>query len=290
MRARQLLLTTSSVSLLFATACTCGSGPYKGDYYDGDRPGEIAKVQFVESEKGEPKLVGCADGQREGFASLKDFPRIAGCIGDWDGSKSLRDKPTGKACGDDGEKCAVPADVCAEGWHVCGVDGQAKDLRDRVDAGQCNSAAGPGRFNAAMSHSTNDEIEPCPTIRPNTVMPCMQAGLGAEPVCCGTGCSDGHKCKDGVWPNQTNISIGTSEGCGNVTGKHNGGVLCCYDGTGNPADELKLVPAAGAADAGATPPEGEAAGEKPAAEAPGDAAKQAGVKPTPSSKPNGKSK
>ncbi|MCA9656610.1 MAG: hypothetical protein H6712_26040, partial [Myxococcales bacterium] len=238
--------------------CTCGSGPYEGDYFDGDRPGSMKGVKFVESEKGDPALMGCADGQREAFSDLKKNPRVAGCMGTWDGTKSLRDKPTGKACGDDGEKCAVPADVCAPGWHVCGTSGKGKDITDRASATDCANA-GPGRFNAAVSHSISEEIDPCPKITPSTTLPCFQAGLGSEPVCCGNDCLPG-KCKDGVWKGKTVISRGTSEGCGAVTSESNGGVMCCFDGEGAPTAggaEAK------AADGGAAAAEGGAA---PAAE------------------------
>ncbi len=223
-------------TVLLPAACTCGTGPYEGEYFDGDRPDPITKVKFVESEKGDPRIIGCADGQREGFADLKKAPRIAGCMGTWDSSKSLADPPTGKPCGDDGDKCAVPADVCAPGWHVCGSNGNPRDLRDRATADMCHNA-GPGRFNAGMSHSPTDEIDPCPTITASTKLPCVQAGLGSEPVCCGNDCLYG-ACKDGVWKDKTKISRGTSEGCGAVTSERNGGVLCCYDGKGNPADEI----------------------------------------------------
>lgn len=250
--------------------CTCGSGPYDGDYFDGDRPEPIQDVKFVESEKGDPKIVGCADGQREGFADVKKHPRIAACVGQWDGAKSLRDKPTGQACGDDADKCAVPADLCAEGWHVCGLDGKAADLTSRASDADCHNA-GPGRFNAAVSHSPTDEISPCPRITAATTLPCVSAGLGSEPVCCGNDCQYG-KCKDGVWRGKTKISRGTTEGCGAVTSERNGGILCCYSGTGDPGaatQEQAEAPEQGAPgeSAGEDAPAGEPAGE----DAPADA-------------------
>jgi hypothetical protein len=200
------------------------SGPYDRDYFDG-RPEPIREVKFVEGEKGDPQVIGCADGQREGFADLKRHPRIAGCVGEWDGAKGLRGEPTGQACGDDAGKCAVPADLCADGWHVCGVEGKPSDLTQRVSVDDCHNA-GPGRFNAAVSHSTTDEVFPCPEITAATNLPCVIAGLGSEPVCCGNDCLF-PKCKDGVWRGETKISRGTTEGCGAVTSERNGGVMCC---------------------------------------------------------------
>jgi hypothetical protein len=265
-------------TIVLSTGCTCGSGPYEGDYFDGDRPAPLKDTKFVESEKGDPNTVGCADGQREGFADVTKHPRIAGCFGEWDGTKSLRDKPTGKACGDDGEKCAVPADVCAPGWHVCGVEGKAKDITDRTTAKDCDNA-GPGRFNAAVSHSISEEIDPCPKITAATTLPCFQAGLGSEPVCCGNDCLGG-KCKDGVFKGKTQISRGTSEGCGAVTSNSNGGVLCCADGDQAPgAADAKapvLVPPPDAKAATVTPPTGDVAPTGDPAAPTGDAAAPTG--------------
>ncbi len=258
----QLALATASLAALLAqTGCTCGSGPYQGDYYDGDRPGTVKNYKFVESEKGDPSVIGCADGQREGFANLEENPRIAGCLGKWKESKSLRDAPTGKPCGDDGEECAVPADVCAPGWHVCGNEGKADDLNTRATQKQCDGA-GPGRFNAAVSHSPTDEIDPCPRITKNTDLPCVQAGIGAEPVCCGNDCQFG-KCKDAVWKGKTKISRGTTEGCGAMTSDRNGGVMCCYDGEEAPGGAAKPDAKAEGAE-----PEGKSdeGGEEPKAE------------------------
>ncbi len=257
-RIPQLALATASLAaVLVQTGCTCGSQPYQGDYYDGDRPGSMKGYKFVESEKVDPKIAGCADGQREGFADVEKNPRIAGCMAKWKEGKSLRDKPTGKVCGDDGEACTVPADACAPGWHVCGIEGKSDDLKTRTTQKECDNA-GPGRFNAAMSHSPTDEIDPCPRITKNTDLPCVQAGIGAEPVCCGNDCLSG-KCKDAVWKGKTRISRGTTEGCGAVTSDRNGGVLCCYDGDDKPG--------AG----GDAPAAAEAAEEKPAAAEGGEA-------------------
>ncbi len=231
---RRLLSLVSALALpvtLFAAGCTCGSGPYEGDY-DGDRPGSLDGVKFVESEKGDPKVIGCSDGQREGFADIKKHPRIAACIGKWTGEKGLRDKPTGAACGDDGEACKVPADVCSVGWHVCGVEGKIDDLTGHTTVKDCDNA-GPGRFNAAMSHLPSEDVNPCPTVDAKKPLPCTKAGLGAEAVCCGNDCQMG-KCKDSIWKGKTKISRGPSEGCGKVTSDRNPGVLCCFDGDGNP--------------------------------------------------------
>ena len=156
------------------------------------------------------------------------FPDVAGCLAQWDDHKGMRDAATGTACGDDLGSCAVPADACASGWHLCGTNGLVSDLAQRISAKDCSGKAGPGRFNAAMSHSPNDEIDPCPAVTAKTVLPCVMAGIGSESVCCGADCMFS-KCKDGVWRGKTRTSRGTTEGCGNVTSHRNGGVLCCAD-------------------------------------------------------------
>lgn len=236
---------TSLLSALFAVSCAfslgasagclCGPGPNVGGYDDGmgeDPPKTLQGITFVESEKGDPTVIGCADGQREGFADLTKHKRIAGCLGTWEGTKSMRDKPTGKACGDDGEVCEVPADVCAAGWHICGSDGQARDLKTHTSWKACQEQTGPGKFISAMSHGQTDELCPPPPT-PSTVFPCMDSGICSESVCCGEDCQFG-KCRDAVWRGKTMISLGKAEGCGAVSSEANGGILCCYDGAGAP--------------------------------------------------------
>ena len=82
---------------------------------------------------------GCADGQRDGLFGIPD---IALCRGTWSGSKNLRTAPsktrrTYSVCGNQISNysrfyCPSPADVCADGWHVCGSTGHAADIFDKV--------------------------------------------------------------------------------------------------------------------------------------------------------------
>jgi hypothetical protein len=269
---RRLCSLVSALALpviLFASGCTC-SGPHEGGYDGGDRPGSLDGVKFVEGEKGDPKVVGCSDGQREGFADLKKNPRIAACIGSWTGAKSLRDKPTGAACGDDGQPCKVPADMCSEGWHVCGVDGKIDDFTGHVSVKDCENA-GPGRFNAALSHLASEDVNPCPAADLKKPLPCTKAGLGSEPVCCGADCQQG-KCKDSIWKGKTKISRGPSEGCGGITSDRNPGVLCCFSGEGNPsaAGDAKADAKAEDAKAGDAKAEDAKAGDAKAEDAKAD--------------------
>lgn len=201
-------------------------------------PSAVTNVKFIESPRdGDPKVVGCADGQREGFADITKFPTIAGCLAVWDGSISLRKGKTSKACGDDLDVCDSPADVCAEGWHLCARAGDYNDLSDRVTGQQCADEAGPGKFVAGISH-VKKKKECAPEPGPTTRYPCLKEGWGAEPVCCGTDCRLG-KCRDSVWGKNTRISLGTAQGCGGATSERNGGILCCKD-----ADLPATAPAA----------------------------------------------
>lgn len=231
----KLLAVPFAAALFAQSGCVCGPGPNQGGYDEEfkDPPKSLQNVKFIESEKGAPEVVGCADGQREGFADMTKHKRIAGCVARWQGVHSLRDKPTGRPCGDDGDVCEVPADACAPGWHICGSDGKNTDLKSHTTWRACEKEAGPGKFVASMSHGQTDELCPPPPTA-NTEFPCMESGYCSEPVCCGEDCQYG-KCRDAVWRGKTRISLGKAEGCGAVTSERNGGVLCCYDGPGDPA-------------------------------------------------------
>lgn len=166
-------------------------------------------------------LSGCADGQREAFVSPQQFPLVAGCAATWPDTPSLRAPATGAACGDDLGSCAVPADACAAGWHVCGTSGVLAEL-PAVQPDEC-AAAGTGRFVAAMSHCTNnvDTCEYGPTL------PCFDSDFCSEPVCCGSGCVTDQGCLDALWPGATPIATSTGVGCGMFPATLAEGVLCC---------------------------------------------------------------
>jgi hypothetical protein len=250
---------------IFATGViACGPPPAKNTAKKvgkDDRPatsaGSLSEIKFQESPAGgDPAVVGCADGQREGFADLTKYPTIAGCLASWEGNMSLRKGPMGAPCGDDKEACSAPASVCAPGWHVCGRDGDWHDLVDRIDAKACSEGAGPGRFNAAISHvKKKKECAPVPT--DTTRYPCLKDGYGSEPVCCGLDCRFG-QCRDAVWEKQTRISVGKSQGCGSLGSDKNGGVLCCKDKDKPAIAPIPAEPADGAAEG--VPTEGGAVG------------------------------
>lgn len=90
-----------------------------------DAPG--VEVREPTPVTGSAGLVGCADGSREGFPALTDWPNIAGCSGAWSVpgllDETARSPQCGRAAGNtgmrpDGQGCSA-ADLCAAGWHVC---------------------------------------------------------------------------------------------------------------------------------------------------------------------------
>ena len=174
---------------------------------------------------GDPSVIGCADGRREAFLDLGRFPGIAGCLATWEGRQNLRSAPTGRPCGDELRICAVPADACASGWHVCGSSGSVQELR-QLSPEDCENAGG-GRFAAAISHCKSQrrscEVDPDQEAR----YECYPKGWCSEPVCCGQDCGQFGNCRDGVWPRKTHIPFGQDQGCGSTESRRAGGVLCC---------------------------------------------------------------
>jgi hypothetical protein len=75
-----------------------------------------------------PVQTGCADGTREAFVSVADYPSIAGCSGAWSvpGVTGNPQPACDRQGGNDGplslgSGCSA-ADLCAPGWHVCALD------------------------------------------------------------------------------------------------------------------------------------------------------------------------
>jgi hypothetical protein len=207
-----------------------GAGP-------ADDPGAAAEVEEIRDDsgkvyrvsqgvRGEPAVIGCADGQREAFVDASAFAGIAGCLGSWPGKKSMRARPGRRACGDDAGECDVPASLCASGWHVCGASGSIAELK-QVSSDQCASAGG-GRYSAAISHCETQSGCVYDRRRDGDY-DCFDSGWCSETVCCGADCGGLGVCRDGVWPGQTTIAFGMDQGCGATTSQRAGGVLCCRD-------------------------------------------------------------
>lgn len=105
--------------------------------------GQVEEISELDSREQTlaASVIGCADGQREGFTNDSAYPNIAGCSGGWTipgvslfapaeapscpglQPQDTRNPACGNAAGDDssnpsGTGCNV-ADLCAPGWHVC---------------------------------------------------------------------------------------------------------------------------------------------------------------------------
>jgi hypothetical protein len=185
-------------------------------------------IMITEGPSGPPSIIGCADGNREGLHDMATFPGIAACLGTWTGTASLRAPSTGQACGNDlvgSSTCAVPADLCATGWHVCSSTGAVSDLKNRLTMDQCDNAGG-GRYVAAISHCVAQSG--CQyDYSPSADYPCFPSGWCSESVCCGLQCRQFGACPSGVWVGDTHIAQGVDQGCAMITSRRAGGVLCC---------------------------------------------------------------
>jgi len=169
--------------------------------------------------------VGCADDQREGYADLALFPRIAACAATWSGELDLRGLAAGAACGDDLGPCATVGDACASGWHVCGASGDITELLQlTVDA--CHAEI--GRWVAAVDHCGTYQNSVCGYATSNVACAAGSDASCTQPVCCGDAC-DAPQCRDGVWPGETNANAPLVNGCGNTVATTQDGVLCCAD-------------------------------------------------------------
>jgi hypothetical protein len=168
---------------------------------------------------------GCADGEREAYLDAAQWPDIAGCAGEWPDQPSLRDPATeGDVCGDDtGEPCRVPADLCGNGWRVCGVEMNIHQLRAALGGGAGCTNAGAGRWVVAASHCRDDGWPWC---RTQDNPSCYPGGSCSEPICCGFDCTSAG-CNDSVFESATRIPASASNGCGEMPDSNVSGVLCC---------------------------------------------------------------
>ncbi len=205
------------------------------DERDNDCDGQIDEGGGCEG----ASCIGCADAQRDALESLERWPIVAACEGRFL-VMSLRAPRRGRACGDDlVEECAVPEDLCAQGWRICMHDGYALDLRFRLQALECNSLSKP--FVAASNHCSN---KPDDSPRSNGCDQAEPYGCGATgwhtaPIVCGP--HESSHCAHGVWPRETHIfgpytSCTENTGCGRIGSETEfggqgqlAGVLCCRD-------------------------------------------------------------
>ena len=222
--------TTGDTTL--ATAAAANVPPLQAGLVDVPTSSGVT-YRIEQGQPGTPATIGCADGQREGLNDLVRFPHVAACLGSWTDAKSLRAPPTGVACGDDNGPCAVPADLCAPGWHVCGVTGDPAELH-RLTALECEQAGG-GSYASALSYCASKSAACTYAASQKDPYGCMAGGACSEPVCCGAACNSYGSCVDGVWPGKTHI-IPDENACGAAYARTAGGVLCCDAATTTTCD------------------------------------------------------
>jgi hypothetical protein len=207
----------ASLPTLRCAAAACFNGRTPGIFACNDNPGRLHSSYDVTSccgggDAGPVSDIGCSDGTREGFVDRTMFPTLAGCGALWPES-SMRSPKDGVPCGNSLGTCAVPADACAAGWHVCATPpyGPA-DVSSKITAAEC--AAQPGEFAMAVG---DQRCEPCDI-----------TGDGA--ACCGMICvQQNGSC---VFPGETawfGVIDGHDNRCSDIVASYLGfqGVLCC---------------------------------------------------------------
>ena len=180
---------------------------------------------------GPPSVVGCASGLCN---MLCDNAGVHGCAASgWAAAGiDLRAPPSGKPCGGPLGPCATsPADACAPGWQLCLADatsdsGALARFRSNLSATACAAAGENVAYVAAMSHARAAWQGHCPPTPAADDNGCAAEGWGAEPVCCGGGCTL-PSCPNAVWSDGTLIHIDENNGCGSLKQGTVDGVLCC---------------------------------------------------------------
>jgi hypothetical protein len=190
-------------------------------------------------EVGNPLILGCADGTREGFLRWDIWPRVAACSGGFSekgvvgteaqtpkcnrmAGNSWAGNPNGVGCG--------AADLCAVGWHLC-LNGQ--DLALHSPTGDCEGcvAQGDTRFFLVGTGASPQGVcydDPAST---NDLHGCGGRGQAENAGCyplfrrmAFTDCiaSGSWRCgTDNDYLNEANVV--------SKAGPDHGGVLCCKD-------------------------------------------------------------
>lgn len=197
-------------------ARTCGDGQVDSDE-ECDDSNTVSNDGCSSICKRELHIIGCDDGEREGFDDLATFSRIAACGGAWTTPGLPLTRSGAIGCGDDGIAggfgCTA-ADLCAEGWTVCG---DRFDVAARLGSRPCTGATGffaSGQLGSAKSCTLGGQV----------VQGCGSIGVQPFGFC-------------------SPLTVNVGAGCNGVTGwscaKGNeaatllhddnaeGGVLCC---------------------------------------------------------------
>src|SRR5262249_32171373 len=138
---------------------------------------------------GDPALLGCSDGTREGFVDPTASELIAGCSGGWQtqwypGFSTPAITPTcnhasGNSSANPGGAGCVMADLCAAGWHVCN---NAAEVTAKSPTGCAGAVTdGSARFFSTLevSYPGTDTCLSA-TVDPNGLVGC--GTLGSAPT------------------------------------------------------------------------------------------------------------
>ncbi|MDP3501933.1 MAG: hypothetical protein Q8S33_16465 [Myxococcales bacterium] len=207
---------------------------------------------------------GCADGTREGFLALLQYPAIAGCSGAWSlpGITATTSAACNRAAGNTGTNreglgCAS-ADLCAVGWHPCRGKNEV-GIKTNGSCADATPASAPASslFFAVVQNSANDTTCDTSTSH-NDVFGCGNLGIlltpqkncgpltralaSTQPGTCGFNEAEPSlgpwQCVGGVQSHLNEGAVVTKQGCPNTTclsggqpvgNSDKGGVLCCRD-------------------------------------------------------------
>ncbi|MCB9536135.1 MAG: hypothetical protein H6704_07705 [Myxococcales bacterium] len=187
---------------------------------------------------------GCADGQREGFTALADFPDLAACSGGWGEPGLGAEAPgCGRLAGDDGPAPAGPGctvqDLCAEGWRVC-PDAAAVAAR-MPEGASCADLAptlGGAHLFATAQRGSNSVGLSCDGAGTNDVFGCGAPGVALRPNCGVLNRAIGGG-EPAPWSLGARAAANVTEwSTATKPGAAGGGVLCCRIQPGECLDTL----------------------------------------------------
>jgi hypothetical protein len=180
-----------------------------------------------------PPGSGCADGTREAFVDTAAWPDVAGCAGGFSIPGIAAGEPLAPACGraagdsgDDpaGSGCSA-ADLCAEGWHVCG---SAAELGAASRNAGCDPAA--EGFFATRQAQEDDACQGPPAV--DNLVGCGTLGAPAPPDRCAplARVLRWDHCEGAqTWACGTEADPSEEARIVHKSGPAEGGVACCRD-------------------------------------------------------------
>jgi hypothetical protein len=204
-----------------------------------DEPVKAEIPQETSGEPGNPLVLGCADGTREGFLRLDIWPRVAACSGGFSYAGVVGEEAQTPKCnrmaGNNwpgnpaGEGCGA-ADLCASGWRLCK---NSQDLASHSPTGDCEGSIVEGDlrfFLVGMGASPQGVCFDDPATT-NDLHGC---GVRGQPET--TGCSPLFRrmtftdcMASGIWRCGTENDFLNEAKVVTKAGPEHGGVLCCKE-------------------------------------------------------------